>query len=283
VLGLTGWTESGWSSAAAFDVLMPSGAGAADAAMRARGVLAERGPTAFADLCAALAVKPEEARSALQLECLRGRVVYDPWRDVYRPRELLATPVSDDDVRFGSERESRAHRLLEAGGVDITKLHDIAGEGIEIHGTATDREAHRSFSPRFTLDTEGRVTEASCGCPSFRRAGLREGPCEHMIALRVLHVRRRVEAEALRQTAEGRKLIRAETRTYVRRDAAGTELLYRVSLDDRAVAVRWGQRNAELREQRLWFDSDTDARDAYFRRLEALAADGYIDADADVA
>src|SRR5262249_44752472 len=130
----------------------------------------------------------------------------------------------------------------------------------------------------FTLDTEGRAKDASCGCPTFRRSGMREGPCEHLIALRLMFARERARAERDRQNPERRKLIRAETRTFVRRDAAGQEMVCRVSVDDRAVRLVWGARTGEPRQQRLWFDTDREARDAYFHRLEALESEGFIDA-----
>ena len=101
-----------------------------------------------------------------------------------------------------------------------------------------------------------------------------------MIALRLTFARKRAEAEAQRLTPEGRKLIRAETRTYVRREPEGGETVYRVSLDGKLVHVRWGPRTGEARQQRLWFDSDREALHAYFSRLEELSGEGFIDADA---
>ncbi len=186
--------------------------------------LRSEGPLSFETLVAGAGAPKDAVRAALQLECLRGRVLYDIARGAYRPRELMATPVDEAVIRFGSEREARAHRLLGDGGpgageVKVTKVHEVVGEGTRIHGEVVDREAVRSFFPVFTLDLEGRVTEASCGCPHFRRSGVREGPCEHMMALRLAYARQRAEEEALRQTPEGRKLIRAETRSYVRREA----------------------------------------------------------------
>lgn len=281
-LALTGWTESGWSSAAAFDVLMPR-AVPEGLAEKLRGRLRSEGPLSFEALVASAGAPKDAVRAALQLECLRGRVLYDIARGTYRPRELMASPVDEAVIRFGSEREARAHRLLGDGGpgageVKVTKVHEVVGEGTRIHGEVVDREAVRTFFPVFTLDLEGRVKEASCGCPPFRRSGLREGPCEHMMALRLAYARRRAEEEALRQTPEGRQLIRAETRSYVRREATGQEQVYRVSLDGKVVAVEWGPRLGEPRRQKLWFDTDGEARAAYFARLEALASEGYIDA-----
>lgn len=280
-LALTGWTESGWSSAAAFDALMPR-AVPPGLAEKLRQRLRQEGPLSFDALRSGVDGAAKDAvRAALQLECLRGRVLYDIATERYRPRELLATPVDEAVIRYGDEREARAHRLLEgAGEVKLTKVHDVVGEGTRIHGEVVDREAVRSFFPSFLLDSEGRVREASCGCPHFRRSGMREGPCEHMLALRLAYSRRRAEEEAQRQSAEGRGLIRAETRSYVRRDASGKEQVYRVSLDGKVVAVEWGPRLGEPRHQRLWFDSDAEARAAYFARLAQLTSEGYIDSAA---
>ncbi len=280
-LALTGWTESGWSSAAAFDALMPR-AVPDGLAEKLRNRLRKEGPLSFEALASGTDAPKDAVRGALQLECLRGRVLYDIARGTYRPRELLSTPVDEAVIRYGNEREERAHRLLGDGGagageVKLTKVHDVVGVGTRLNGEVVDREAVRSFFPSFMLDLEGRVREASCGCSHYRRSGLREGPCEHMIALRLAYARQRTQEEALRQTPKGRALIRAETRSYVRRDDSGQEQVYRVSLDGKLVSVEWGPRLGEQRHQRLWFDTDAEARTTYFARLESLAAEGFID------
>lgn len=280
-VGYTGWTDSGWSSASAFDALMPP-ASAEALSEKAHGTLLTRGPTSFDDLVKALNAPAKEVRAALQLECLKGRVLFDLVKGVYRPRQLLDTPIDVSLIRYGGEREKLAHRLLDgAGSVKLTKTHDLGSEGTELTGEVEDLEARRTFTPGFTLDPEGRVRGASCTCLHFKRSGTREGPCEHLLALRLFHQRRQLHDEAARLTPEGRALIRAETRTYVRRQG-NKELVYRVSLDDKLVRVLWGPRNQEPRQQRTWFDSDSQARDAYFARLESLSTDGFIDADSQV-
>jgi len=284
-VALTSWAESKWGSAASFDALMPRAEDgvAVDAAVRA---LQQAGPLALPDLAAKLGTPPLEVRAALQRACLRGQVLFDRDRQVYRPRAILEQPVDEKAIRYGSPREAAAHRLLGAeGSVTITKLHLVAGEGTEISGEVEDKHARRSFLPRFTADAEGQVREAWCNCPTYQRSAMREGPCEHMIALFVFQQRAAVEAERLRLTPEGRKLVRAETRTLVHRDAAGKQTRYRVTLDDRAVRVESneapaGQPLGEPRFQRLWFDTDAQARDAYFARLDRLAIEGFIDTDA---
>ena len=100
-----------------------------------------------------------------------------------------------------------------------------------------------------------------------------------MIALRVRYTREQARLEAARATPEGRAAITAETRVLMRRTAAGAEL-YRLSLDGRTVTARFG-RGDPLRMHRLRFDSPSDARAAYFARLEQLSQKGYLDATQD--
>jgi hypothetical protein len=275
-MALTSWAESKWGSAASFDALMPE-AGKSKAPENLTKLLRARGPLPLIELEKA----EPNARAALQHATLRGEVLFDRDREVYRPRSVLSTPVDEAQIRYASAREAAAHRLLaQPKAIAITKLHVIGGEGTEIHGEVTDKQARRAFAPRFTADIEGQVRDAWCNCPTYQRSAMREGPCEHMIALFVFQHRASAEAERLRQTPEGRKLVRAETRTLVRRDASGAQIRYRLTLDDRAVRVETSEALAEARFQRLWFDTDAEARDAYFARLDRLANEGFIDTDA---
>ena len=109
-----------------------------------------QGPLPLETLQQGVGAPRDEVRAALQREALRGRVIFDLAKGRYRPRALMAQPVADDAVRYGSPREARAHRLLNDGdSVEITKLHEVSGEGIEISGEVNDRESRRKFSPRF--------------------------------------------------------------------------------------------------------------------------------------
>jgi hypothetical protein len=276
-LALTGWTDAGWSSAATFDALVP-GDGSEALAHSLGGILHSKGPQSLDALVTESKASIAQVRAALQSLCLHGEALFDIARNMYRPRSIFGKPVDDQIVRFGSEREKSAHRLLEEkNAVKIGKFHEIQGEGVEIQGEINDRAAVRTFAPRFTIDLEGRVRDAWCACPHYRRAGMREGPCEHMIALRTAYARKRAQEESLRNTPEGRKLIRAETRLMVRRDREGKEMVYRVTLDDKVVRIAWGARDKDGRQQRLWFDSDKEAREAYFSRLDSLSTEGFID------
>lgn len=269
-LALSGWTDAGWAGVSTFDLLAADDdPGAIDALVKALDV-----PRTAADLATRTG---KDNRRTLLAALAQLRIGHDLATGEYFARPLLATPVPAHALKFRDAREAAAHRLLgEANGVTVTKIHDQGADGRSIEGQVVDAKAHRTFYPAFTIDREGRTAQATCTCNAFRRSGIKEGPCEHMIALRVQYTREQAKLEAERQTPEGRARITAETRVLLRRTADGSET-YRLSLDGRLVISRFGTN----RMQKLRFDSAADARGAYFARLEDLAKKGYLDATQD--
>ena len=275
-LALSGWTDAGWAGVSTFDLL------AADDDPRAidEVVTALDLPRTDANLAERLGRPPADVRRTLLAGLAQLRIGHDLASGEYFARPLLATPVPATSLKFSGPREAAAHRLLgEANGVTVSKVHDQGADGRTIEGQVVDAKAHRTFYPAFTIDREGRTAQATCTCNVFRRSGIKEGPCEHMIALRVQYTREQAKLEAERQTPEGRARITAETRVLLKRTEAGAET-FRLSLDGRFVVSRFGA-GATARMQKLKFDSAADARSAYFARLEDLAKKGYLDATQD--
>lgn len=272
-LALSGWTDAGWSGVSTFDLLAADPDPAAIDAV----VAALATPRSDAALAEALGRPRVEVRRTLLAALAQLRIGHDLATGELFARPLTATPVAPAALRFRDAREAAAHRLLgEAAAVTLTKVADQGIEGRAIEGQVVDHKAHRTFHAGFTIDREGRTTAASCTCSAFRRAGIKEGPCEHLIAVRVAYARSLAALEAARQTPEGRAAITAETRVLLRRTDAGAES-YRLSLDGRDVTARFGG-GGTPRMQRLRFGSADEARAAYFARLEKLATKGYLDA-----
>jgi predicted DNA-binding WGR domain protein len=277
-LALSGWTDRGWAGIGNFDLLVPL---ALDAGLQQKALeRLKQGPATIDELASATGGARDALRAALLAEIQRGLVTHERGSGRYRYRELLAEPLDAERLRYRDAVEEEAHRLLaEEGQVRILKAHDLGAEGFRIEGEVEDRRARRSYKTSFTIDREGRTVDASCTSRQFRRSGLKEGPSAPMIALRLSYARQRKELEEARQTEEGRKLIRAETRTLMMRDDEGS-VLARVSLDDTQVRIRWGRHDESARFQRLLFGTAEDARIEYFRRLDRLADRGFIDATA---
>ncbi|MCG8420609.1 MAG: hypothetical protein MJE77_22035 [Proteobacteria bacterium] len=281
-LALSGWTDSGWAGIATFDLLVP---GTVDDVF-ARNVLEQikgsngHGGRSLDELAEHTGRSRGEAREAVLTHMQQGLVVHDlaNQRFVFRP--LFAVPLDADKLRYRDAREEHAHRLLDKKGqVELTAVHDLGGEGVRIEGEVEDRLAHRTYKTSFTIDREGRTVDASCTSPQFRRSGLKEGPTVPMIALRLLYARKQAELERARNTEEGRKLIRAETRMLLSREGDKTTI-YRISLSDRQVIIRWGDHPDRMRMNKLFFGTGDEARDEYFKRLSDCADRGFIDASA---
>jgi hypothetical protein len=275
-LALSGWTDAGWAGIATFDLLA-----ADDDPHNIEAVVSALATPLTDEALAAKLGRPRaEVRRTALAALAQLRVGHDLATGELFARPLTRVPVPAAVLKFRDTREAAAHRLLaESGAVTLTKLHDQGNDGRSIEGQVVDAKAHRTFYPSFTIDQESRTSAASCTCSAFRRAGIKEGPCEHMIALRVLYAREQARLEAARETPEGRALITAETRVLIRRTAAGAEQ-YRLSLDGRNVTARFGTGDAQ-RMQRLRFESASDARSSYFERLVDLSQKGYLDATQD--
>lgn len=276
-LALSGWTDAGWAGIATFDLF----GGDVDEALiaRARGSL-ESGAKTLGELAADVSADDEATRNAVLASMQTGDVIHDIHTGRFLVRPLLAEPIDADELRYRDDNEEAAHRLLEvAGQVRLTTVHDLGAEGVRIEGEVEDKQAHRTFVTSFTIDREGRTVDAACTSPQFRRAGLREGPTVPMIALRLFYSRQRADLERARDTEEGRRLIRAETRMLIRRGKQGATIM-RISLSDRRVVVRWGPHPDDMRMTQQQFSSADDARGEYFRRLAGCAERGFIDASA---
>ena len=111
-VALTNWSESKWASATSFDALMPKDTDGDKAAKTAAESLRKHGPLPLAEIAKLSHATPAATRKSLQRACLEGRVLYDIDRAVYRPRLLLAEPIDESRIRYGSTREAAAHRLL---------------------------------------------------------------------------------------------------------------------------------------------------------------------------
>jgi hypothetical protein len=274
-LALSGWTDASWAGIATFDLLAADDEPAAIDAL----VAALAQPRSLDELATHMGRARTDVRRTLLAALSQLRVAHDLATGTFYARPLLAQPIDRGVLQFRDAREAAAHRLLgEPAAVTIAKLHEQP-EGRIVEGQVVDAKAHRTFFPSFTIDREGRTSSATCTCSVFRRSGIKEGPCEHMIALRVQLAREQARLEADRLTPEGRARITAETRVLMKRSARGAET-YRISLDGRLVVSRFGG-GVHQRMQKLRFDSIGAARAAYFARLADLATKGYLDATQD--
>ena len=274
-LGLTGFTAANWSRSLQFDALLPRPGGQGELQQRVLEQLRTSWAADLGALVRAAEATPTAVLSALQALGQQGWVMFDLASGKVRLRPLTAEPLDPVRLAFRNAREREAFDLVEAGVVELVKENQVHGVGVELVANVTVASEQREYRPTFTLDSEGRVRKAECTCHFFRSHGLKEGPCAHLMALRLRYTELLAEREAGRGDVP-----RTETRTFARRTDQG-EAVTQVSLDERSLKVRWGQRtDARFRVQNLFFDSAADARTAFDQRIERLEAAGWLDATA---
>ncbi len=275
-LGLTGFTGSNWSQALGFDLLLPRKTQTTEPLKKVVDFLAAGVWAADTKaLAAGTGVKGSALLETLQLGCQQGQLMFDIATGLYRLRPVVGGSLDLARLQYRNVREKVAFDLLtRRGAVRVVSENRIAGQGLELTGEVSVAEDKRDYRPQMVLADEGQVRRAVCTCAAFRKQGLKAGPCVHLIALRLAY------AERAAKKAKTDDAVAFETRAFTRRDG-DTEAVVQVSLERRKVRVRWGPAGQAMRVQALRFNTEADARAAYFARLAALDAGGYLDAVAE--
>lgn len=204
-LGLSGWTANDWASAGNLDLLAPRGSVDDLTKRRVFGELQKAQLATPDELAARVGIDRPLLLSALLAYTQAGRAMFDLHRGVYRLRELSREPlpISDESLRFSSPQEAAASALLletAAGGERTIELVGVTVSGKDSSHSETKtltgrcrrgagKSAHKALELRLILDADERIINADCGCDFFVRNRLYKGPCEHMLALRMLHAR----------------------------------------------------------------------------------------------
>jgi hypothetical protein len=186
-LGLSGWTANDWARLDAFDLLAPRGEVDDFTRSRVFGALRETWQESADSLARRLNLERKLVHAALSAYVRAGRVIYDLNRHVYRLRELSREPLTAEQLRYAGTREQAAHRFIDA---DLVTL-EMQPRGHEVTLSGTVRDAGQSYQPLLVLDADERLIKGECDCGFHIRNRLRRGPCEHLLALRLLHARRR--------------------------------------------------------------------------------------------
>lgn len=180
-LGLSGWTKNDWAAASNFDLM--AAREDVDDATRQR-VFAELGKVWLATpsaLASSLSLSEAVTASALGGWVQAGRAVYDLESGVFRKRELSREPLPVAALRFASDREASAARLLHQGRVAVDEVSETDGR-LRVVGRIQFKS---KVTPAwFVLDADRRLVEGECACDYFTRNRLHRGPCDHLLALR---------------------------------------------------------------------------------------------------
>lgn len=184
-LGLSGWTANDWSRAGNFDLMAPRANVDFNTQKLVFDTLKSTWYASSHDLIQKLNLEPAIIASSLTSFAQAGKLIYDPHLNVYRIRELSGEPLDMDKLRFSSEQERIANILIDRNYVEI-KVEE-ANNCLNISGTVKDQ---RTYNVTAVIDSDERLIKGSCQCNFYRSNELKKGPCEHILAARILGERR---------------------------------------------------------------------------------------------
>jgi predicted ArsR family transcriptional regulator len=202
LLGLTGWSGSGFTGTGGFDLLAEAAAANDTLLDSALALLREHQHASTDEVAAALRVDKAAAARVLVRLCRQGRTMFDVEARRYRHRELFETPA-DEATYFPPDRlQELAAALLAEGRVRIANcvaeetkkvrsfrdpntgeakekiVREITYRDWRIIGVAGDQDP-----VEIVVNDTGRIIFGRCTCPHFAEHLMNQGPCEHMLAL----------------------------------------------------------------------------------------------------
>lgn len=182
-LGLSGWTANDWSRAGNFDLMAPRANVDFITMEKVFDGLKERWLDSPDVLASRLNLDRALVLGALGAYTQAGRAIYDLNKGVYRARELSREPLPMEKLRFANEREQQATEFLAQKAVTLTSKNIDDAGCVSLQGSVQDKG--KTFAPSLALDRDERLLKAQCTCNWHRQNKLYQGPCEHILALRM--------------------------------------------------------------------------------------------------
>lgn len=180
-LGLSGWTNNDWSKAGNFDLMAPRGHVSANIRNTVFESLKQNWFATTTDLAKHLQLESATVAAALTAYTQAGRVMYDMNLGVYRLRELTQEPLNFEHFRFASEQEQKANHIIENETIKVSK--NIKNDELELQGVIKIK--NYTYKVNAVIDKDQRLISGECQCHFYMNNGLKKGPCEHLIAVRM--------------------------------------------------------------------------------------------------
>ena len=183
-LGLSGWTANDWSSLGNFDLLAPRTQVDSFTMQKIYVALKEKWVEDASALAHRLNMDKATVVGALSAFTQAGRVIYDLEKKMFRIRELSRDAISVDSLRFANDREESATRFVDMNKVSL-RTEETPEKYLKLSGAVVDKS--QTYQPTLLLDRDNKIVKAQCSCNFFQQNKLMKGPCEHMLALRIMH------------------------------------------------------------------------------------------------
>jgi hypothetical protein len=182
-VGLSGWTTNDWTRGSAVDLLAPP-VEVNETLVRtlAEALQAKRTAT-LAELQRVAMRDAGESLAALHKLAHRGQVIHDLAAGaggMYRWRQIMPEALGEAQIGGPHPELAGARGIVVARQAKITKTEAGPGGTTVLTGEAEGKPCE------LMMDADGRIKRGTCVCSYYHRFSLRNGPCRHMLSLRML-------------------------------------------------------------------------------------------------
>jgi hypothetical protein len=177
-LGLSGWTANDWTRGSALDLLAPPAEVSSGQVARAAELLRRRGALTFDEIQLALVTQPATCALVMNHLARTGQAIYDLGAKKFRWRQIMPQALGEADIGPENEELAASRGIVGRGKVEFTR-QQTTGTGLVLYVGKADGKP-----VELLLDADGAIQRAKCVCGHHRKAGIRMGPCRHLLALR---------------------------------------------------------------------------------------------------
>lgn len=178
-LGLSGWTANDWTQSSQLDLLSPRGQVPATTMQSVYLELRKHWFASETEIAKTMKLDVSIVNKSLETCTQAGKVVFDLKNKVYRIRELKREGIDIESLRFSSETDKEAYRLMEQNAVTNLKVNKQKDK-ISLSSLVSD-----TFKVAVTIDKDLKIIEGNCTCNYYYENKMTKGPCSHILATRI--------------------------------------------------------------------------------------------------
>jgi hypothetical protein len=202
LLGITGWSGSGFTNTGGFDLLATSANEDDEKLPAALDLLRKNFHASTEQVAEALSIDKATASRILVRLCRQGRAMFDVEARDYRHRELFEKPADEATYFPPDLRQELAAEFLAKGAATVTSCIVEETRKVRSFRDPTTGEAKEKVvreivyrdwrvvgevagqkPVEIAVNDTGRIIFGRCSCPYFAEHLMNQGPCEHMLAL----------------------------------------------------------------------------------------------------
>ena len=178
-LGLSGWTANDWAQSTQLDLLMPRTKVPATTMQTVYLELRKDWFNTEVAIAKKLQINEQAVKQSLVTFTQAGKVIYDLKNNVYRIRELKREGIDIEALRFSSETDKEAYKLMENG-----EISDIKSDSLRDKVVVTALVSGQYYT-LVSINSDLKIIDGKCNCNHYNKNKMTKGPCEHILATRI--------------------------------------------------------------------------------------------------